>query len=148
MGCTKHRCSETHLHPRCVVFDSGVQAAVEQLLLGVDLLQESLGLNDLLCRRLHCLQTHPYPLTYRAHRQDELLVRNLNVMWSVAACWHTHTHARNNYHVSCHSGLVDAISGRGSYLSRCTVHTLQRTAGISQRAWCSHSPSDVFVRRR
>lgn len=30
------------------------------------------------------------------------------------------------------------------YLSGRTVHTLQRTAGISQRAWCSHSPGDFL----
>lgn len=34
-------------------------------------------------------------------------------------------------------------TGEALYLSRRTVHTLQRTAGISQRAWCSHTPSDV-----
>ncbi len=50
-----------HLHSGCAVVDPGVQAAVEQLLLGVDLLQEPFGLNDLFGRRQPSLQIHPSP---------------------------------------------------------------------------------------
>ncbi|TNN47222.1 hypothetical protein EYF80_042570 [Liparis tanakae] len=50
-----------------VVLNSGVEAAVEQLLWGVNLLQEPLGLNHLLCRRQPSLRTEPFPQTCGGH---------------------------------------------------------------------------------
>lgn len=61
--------TQTHLCSGCGVVDPGVQAAVEQLFLGVALLQEPLGLDDLLCGRQPSLQTHPFPQTCRAQTQ-------------------------------------------------------------------------------
>lgn len=51
--------ANTYLHSFCVGFDPGVKVAVEQLLLGMDLMQESLGLDNLFSRRLPSLCTPP-----------------------------------------------------------------------------------------
>lgn len=63
------KAGKAHLLTGWVVLDPGVQPAVQELLLSVDLLQESLGLNDLLRGRQPSLRTPPFSQSCRGHAQ-------------------------------------------------------------------------------
>lgn len=70
------KAGKAHLLTGWVVLDPGVQSAVQELFLSVDLLQESLGLNDLLRGRQPSLRTPPFSQSCRghAHRWGEKVI--------------------------------------------------------------------------
>lgn len=92
MGGTKmftfsHRYRLTHLCSSRKVSDPGVQVAVEQLLVRVDLMQEPLRLNDLLLCRELILQT-----CRRQKKSDcctlckQIIICKFNQQWNMFLC--------------------------------------------------------------